>query len=389
MIRRVVSLAALAATVVVVAAQPAAASPRMSVGIYDEAQTLYGPVATTFALFKTLHVQVVRLNLYWGGKYGVATRRPAHPADPSDPAYNWALYDRTVNYANENGVKILFSIYGTPSWANRGKAANVAPTYGIDLRNFAYAAARRYSGSYPGTDGRLLPAVTDWLAWNEPNNPIFLTPQYQRIDGSWVMESAINYAKICNAIYSGIHATLVKDDHVACGGTAPRGNNSPGSSRASVSPIAFLRAVKQAGLQKFDAWAHNPYYESPSEQPATKPVAANGGAPTAVTLGNIQSLISAVTTLYGYKPIWITEYGYKTNPPDTLFGVSLAKQAEYLTQAFAIARANRRIQLMLWFLLKDEPTLSGWQSGLITASGKKKPAFAAYEKMAAAATPPP
>ena len=195
---------------VIAAAQPAGASPAMRVGIYDEAQTLYGPVPTTFALFKTLHVQEVRLNLYWGGRYGVARRRPAHPADPADPAYDWSLYDRTVDYANQNGVKILFSIYGTPGWANRGKGQNVAPTYGIDLRNFAYAAARRYSGTYPGTDGRILPAVRDWLVWNEPNNPIFLTPQYQRVDGSWVMESAISYAKICNAVYSGIHATLVR-----------------------------------------------------------------------------------------------------------------------------------------------------------------------------------
>ena len=33
---------------------------------------------------------------------------------------------------------------------------------------------------------------------------------------------------------------------------------------------------------------------------------------------------------------------------------------------------------MLWFLLKDDPDQNGWQSGLITAAGKKKPAFAAF-----------
>jgi UDP-glucose 4-epimerase len=59
--------------------------------------------------------------------------------------------------------------------------------------------------------------------------------------------------------------------------------------------------------------------------------------------------------------------------------------AAYLTQAFAIARKNPRIDMMLWFLLKDDPNLNGWQSGLITARGAKKPAFAAFMKMAAAA----
>jgi hypothetical protein len=384
---RGVASAVLAAALVAVSAQAASATPRMRVGIYDEAQTLYGPVAQTFSLFKDLHVQVVRLNLYWGGKYGVARRRPLHPADPSDPAYDWTLYDRTVDYASQNAVKVLFSIYGTPPWANGGRPQNVAPTFGIDLRNFAYAAARRYSGTYPGSDARPLPAVRDWLAWNEPNNPVFLTPQYKRIGGTWVVESAFDYAKICNAIYAGVHGTLLTGERVACGGTAPRGNNNPSSSRPSVSPLAFLRAVKSDGLLSFDAWAHNPYYSAPSDQPATKPVAARGDPPTAVTLGNIGDLISLVTKLYGPKRIWITEYGYQTNPPDPVFGVSPAKQALYLTQAFGIARLSPRIDLMLWFLLKDEPNLSGWQSGLITYGGRKKPAFAAFQRLAAA-TPP-
>ena len=83
-----------------------------------------------------------------------------------------------------------------------------------------------------------------------------------------------------------------------------------------------------------------------------------------------------MTQLYGNKRIWITEYGYETNPPDPIFGVSWAKQAAYLKQAFAIARANPRIDLMLWFLLRDDTNVNGWQSGLITARGKKKPSFA-------------
>ena len=54
---------------------------------------------------------------------------------------------------------------------------------------------------------------------------------------------------------------------------------------------------------------------------------AKGAPATAVTLGNISDLIREVTRLYGNKRIWITEYGYQTNPPDQLFGVSYAKQA--------------------------------------------------------------
>src|SRR5581483_820005 len=326
-------------------------------------------------------VQEIRVNLYWGGSQGVALRRPAHATNPNDPAYDWSLYDRTVNYAAQDGVHVLFSIYGTPGWANGGKGLNVAPKNATDLRNFALAAAKRYSGTWPGTDGRLLPPVKEWLAWNEPNNPVFLTPQYKKAGKKWTILSAVNYAKICNAVYTGIHATLVANERVACGGTAPRGNNNPNSSRPSVSPLAFLRAVKKAGLKTFDAWAHHPYYAAPSDQPSTKPVTAKGAPATAVTLGNIDDLIKHVTQLYGNKRIWITEYGYQTNPPDTLFGVTYAQQAQYLTEAFGIARKNPRIDLMLWFLLRDEPNLGGWQSGLETYRGAKKPAFAAFQRL--------
>jgi hypothetical protein len=378
----VVATALLAAT-----AQPAAGSRYLRVGIYDEAQTLYGPVDKTFATFKQLHVQEVRLNLYWGGRFGVAKKRPAHATNPADPAYDWDLYDRTVEYAAQNKVHVLFSVYGTPTWANGGRGANIPPTSATDLRNFAMAAAKRYGGTYAGADGRILPAVKEWLAWNEPNNPLFLAPQYRKAATGWVIQSAVAYAKICNAIYTGIHSGAVSGERVACGGTAPRGNNNPSSFRPSVSPLAFLRAAKKAGLKTFDAWAHHPYYASPTDQPTTKPVTAKGAPATAVTLGNIGDLVKQVTQLYGNKRIWITEYGYQTNPPDKLFGVSYAKQAAYLTQAFGIARKNPRIDMMLWFLLKDEPSLAGWQSGLETVSGKHKPAFNAFLKMAAAASP--
>ena len=36
---------------------------------------------------------------------------------------------------------------------------------------------------------------------------------------------------------------------------------------------------------------------------------------------------------------------------------------------------------MLWFLLRDEPALGGWQSGLVTLSGKRKPSFAAFQSL--------
>jgi hypothetical protein len=359
-------LVALAAALVCV---PTAGAARgMLVGLLDEA-ALYDDPQSVFPLLQQARTQVLRVNLYWGGRVGVATRRPASAANPDDPAYDWELYDRTVNYAAQHRIRVLFSIYGTPRWANRGAGLNAPPTAIADLRNFAYAAARRYSGSWRASDGRTLPPVRHWLAWNEPNYPIGLKRQYRRVGSGWVIQSAIDYVKICTAIYDGVHRTLLRNTKVGCGATGPRGNNQPTSSRPTVSPLAFMRALKRAGLRRFDAYAHHPYYGRRTESPTTRP------ASTAVTLANISVLTSELSRLWGPKRLWITEYGYQTNPPDRALGVSYKQQAAYMKQAFAIARKNPRIDMMLWFLLRDEPSLGGWQSGLMTRTGRKKPAF--------------
>jgi hypothetical protein len=354
---------------------PSATAARgMLVGLLDEA-ALYDNPATVYPVLRQARTQILRVNLYWGGRVGVARRKPVRAADPADPAYDWELYDRTVNYAAQYGMRVLFSIYGTPAWANGGKPRNRAPTRATDLRDFAFAAARRYSGRYLAEDGRALPAVRHWLAWNEPNYPIGLVPQFRRVGGRWVIQSAIDYARICKAVYDGVHRTLLRNEKVGCGVTGPRGNNQPRSSRPTVSPIAFMRALKKAGLRRFDAYAHHPYYGRRTETPTTRP------ASTAVTLANIDTLVRELTRLWGGKRLWITEYGYQTNPPDRAFGVSYTRQATYLRQAFSLARRNPRIDMMLWFLLRDEPSLSGWQSGLLTRTGRRKPAFYAFRAL--------
>jgi hypothetical protein len=375
--RRLALVGALAVVLAGVGATSAPAAKHMQIGLQDDAQFLFGNPDVAFPYVKLLHVGIVRANLYWGGVHAVARRRPAHPMDPSDPAYDWGPYDRAVFYATQERARVLFTILATPSWANGNHATSKAPTNPLDLQRFAYAAAKRYSGTFAAADGRLIPPVRMWMAWNEPNAPAFLNPQYAIKGGKLVIQSAIDYAKICNAVYAGVHGTLLGAEKVACGATNPRGSNNPNSLRPSVSPLAFLRAAKAAGMKKFDAYAHHPYYQRPTDSPAAVPKVS-----TAITLGNIDVLIKEVTRLYGPKRIWITEYGYQTNPPDRTFGVTPAKQALYLKQAFAIARANPRIDLMVWFLLRDEGRISdGWQSGLLTVSGARKPAFAAFQKL--------
>ncbi len=373
-------LAALALVVLAAAgAATAHASSGLRLGIADSGNAYFEAPDSFYPDLGELHAQLLRVQLYWGGVLGVAEGRPEDAADPADPAYDWSRYDAIVLAASDQDVGIVFTIFGTPRWANGGHGTTTAPTHASDLREFAFAAAQRYGGNFMRDDGTVLPRVRYWTAWNEPNLPIGLVPQWKKVKGKWVIQSARDYARICNAVVDGIHGTLIAGERVACGDTGPRGNNAPTSSRPTTSPLAFLRAMKRAGATGFDAYAHHPYPGGPSESPTTPPPGA-----TAVTFGNLDVLTKELTRLYGWKPLWLDEYGYQTNPPDHDLGVTPAKQAKYLTQSVELARANPRVTMLLWFLVRDEGRLGGWQSGLETWNGVHKPAFRAFARAASA-----
>jgi hypothetical protein len=347
---------------------------RMLVGFYDDEQ-IYGRTDWAFNQLKSLRAGVVRITLDWAS---VARRRPGAPADPASRAYNWTAVDNVVTKAAKQKMRVVMAIYGTPRWA--GPAKNRLPRRITDLRLFAFAAATRYSGTYEVEVGeneptRSLPAVRHWLAWNEPNNPVFLKPQWKKVGRAWRPQSAYDYAKICSAVWAGVHSTGLANEKVACGVTGPRGNDAPASSRPSTSPLVFMTWLRRAGLKRFDAYAHHPYYGSKTEKPTTMPTSKKS-----VTLANINLLISQLNRLYGRsKRLWVTEYGYQTRPPDRLFGVSYATQAKYVHQAIAKAKKTRRIDMFVWFLIRDERRLSGWQSGVVTVNGRRKPAYRAFQ----------
>lgn len=351
-------LAVVASAAAASLAPGASAAPGLEIGFYDEALTLEYPDEFGFQTLQDLGADVLRMNLYW---YKVATRRPKNATNPKDPAYNWTQYDRAMARAKKYGVDVILSIIGTPKWANGGRSFEYAPRNPADLASFATAAAKRYR------------QVTRWLAWNEPNAPNFLKPQSVETSAGWQFSSPAIYARICNAIVSGVNR-VQKRDTVACGVLNPRGKSEPNGRRDSVAPVLFLEGMKRAGARP-EVIAYHPYTWTPRITPTTKVKSKN-----AITLGNFNRLVSAINRLYGKRMrIWVTEYGYQTAPPDPDFGVSWEKQATYMRQAFTFFRKHPRIDVALWFLLKDDSRLAGWQSGVISTDNERKPSYAAFK----------
>jgi hypothetical protein len=74
-------------------------------------------------------------------------------------------------------------------------------------------------------------------------------------------------------------------------------------------------------------------------------------------------------------PIWLTEYGYQTNPPDTFLGVPLKRQATLLSRAAMRAWRLPRVTMLIQYLYRDELALSRFQTGLVFANDRAKPSL--------------
>ena len=94
--------------------------------------------------------------------------------------------------------------------------------------------------------------------------------------------------------------------------------------------------------------------------------------------GEALAIRADVTKYFGRKPLWLTEYGYQTNPPDRFLGVSQAKQAQYVGDAALRVWRQPGVTVLIQFLLRDEPSVGGWQSGLYSAEGVPKLAVHAF-----------
>jgi hypothetical protein len=326
-----------------VAASSVEASRTVQYGIQDDTWLEFGPgkLEERLATFERLGVPIVRFTLRWNE---VAVRRPKQAASPSDPAYDWHRPDRVLRGLRRHGLVPILTLVGTPPWANGGRTPNFAPPRPRDFRRFATAAARRY------------PWVRYWLIWNEPNKRLWLRPT----------RAGIYVEHLLNPGYEAIHAVL---PHARVGG----GVTGPCGAVGGVAPTAWVRGMARAHA-RFDAYAHHPYPASPSETPSS------GGCKNCpwITMATLPKLLILVKRFWGSKPIWLTEYGYQSRPPDEFLGVPLKRQSTMLSLAAMRAWRLPRVTMLIQYLYRDEFQLGRFQTGLVFADDRPKPALQGF-----------
>ena len=323
----------------------ATAASDVKYGLTDDAWLLNGPgsLDDRLSTLDGLGVHVVRFTLHWNQ---IAQTQPASPTDPEDAAYDWTNSTQVLDGLHAHGIEVVAQLLGTPTWANGDKPPNYAPTSSASFAAFADAAAHEY------------PWIQKWVIWNEPNQRIWLRPT----------SPALYVVRLLNPAYVAIH-DAIPDAEVAGGGTAPRGGS------GGVSPVAWITGM-HAAQARLDAYAHNPYPLDPKRE---TPFTGGCAQCTTITMATLSRLVNLVTRDFPHARIWLTEYGYQSNPPDKVLGVSTALQARYESEGSYVAYRTPRVDLLIHFLYEDEPELSRFQSGLVTVKAAAKPALAAFE----------
>jgi hypothetical protein len=337
---------------------------------------------------RSLGSSYVRLTAYWSDIAPVSLPRAFNGANPGDRGYNWRQLDQAVREARAHGQTIVLMALRAPRWA---EPPTVPPGVGAgtwlpnagDFGAFGRALAERYSGRFPDPlrPGQMLPWVQYFQAWNEPNLPDYLLPQWEQVNGAWEPASPGIYRGLLNAFYAGVKA-VQPESVVLSAGTAPYGDP-PATEDGRMQPVTFLKALfcltPRLGpapcpdFPHLDALDHHPYSIAPT---IPAPVSGDVSVPD---LGKISAIIGAARR-YGHvvpdapKPLWVTEIDWASTGVDTP-----GLQAEYLA-AGLYELWRQGVSHVLWYGLNDQPLeqSSFITAGLYLGDGAPKPAAAEY-----------
>jgi hypothetical protein len=92
-------------------------------------------------------------------------------------------------------------------------------------------------------------------------------------------------------------------------------------------------------------------------------------------LSRLLAALDARGRIRGRLPVYVTEFGYETDPPDPRRGVAPPAQAAYLQGAVGEVLARPDVRMHAQFLLRDLDDDGLYQTGLQQPDGKPKPAL--------------
>lgn len=305
----------------------------------------------TLTRIRATGASVVRIPIDWAATVAADPPADFDARDPASPAYRFARIDAAVVSAASAGLTPMLVVSHAPAYAEApgrwpyAYRGSWAPSPAA-LEAFAAALARRYDGAFPNPLllGGMLPQVRLLQAWNEPNLPRYLEPQWVAEHGRWSAFSPLLYRQMLNAFYAGVKS-VQPNDVVVTAGVAPNGEPD-GIGR--MPPVRFLRALlclPAAGRPEarqvrvscsdpahFDVLAFHPLSVGDPDRPAGSSLDVSISDAAKIT-GLLRQAEAVRTALPGgFKPVWVTEINWE-NGRQSARGVPADLQARWVSRA--------------------------------------------------------
>ncbi len=290
--------------------------------------------------------------------------------------------------ASAAGQRLVLSVYAHPG-SNAPKDAAARDVYCGYVRTLL----TRYA------------SIRDVVIWNEPNKSLFWSPQ---------AGAPAAYEALLARCYDVLHTAFPSGVNVLGLALSSTGNDNSGST----SPGAFIREVGDAyrtsGRSRplLDTVAHHPYGLDAAERPWRRHI----GSKT-IGLGDWNKLMANLALAFegtaqplpgaGGTTIWYTESGSQTavdssktwayrdvenvetipdhaggepNAPAPAETTLAPDQTTQALDAIRLAACQPFVAAYFNFLLADEPTLVGWQSGVYWADRTAKDSLPAFRQ---------
>jgi hypothetical protein len=343
--------------------------PASSAAEVTRKKSMWGPAVvdgvSQFPIYADLGVGIWQTGLGWEQ---VATRRPAHPTDPADPAYAWpAALDAAIADAARHGIAVSLLVMGTPAWANGGRSAPWAPNAPRDYARFLTAAARRY------------PAVRHWMIWGEPTKATNFQPlredRGRRLRGPG-LRGPHRYARMLDRAYAALKA--VNPSNLVIGGNS--------FTVGTVSPRRWIEALRLPSGRppRMDLYGHNPFT---ARQPVLSQHPLGRGY---ADFGDLDTLARWVDRDLrkpggGKLKLFLSETSFPTDHSNFEFNFWMSRetQASWIADALRTTRGWRRIYTFGYLGLYDDPLQSDGQQverGLLERDGTPKLGYAAFKQ---------
>jgi hypothetical protein len=345
--KRIFRVAALLAMLACVG--PVGSAAAFSKAIWGD---VYRNGKSQFPLYHKLGVSIFELGVNWSQ---VAPTRPAHPANPNDPAYAWpAEVDQAIAQARRYHIRILVQLNNAPRWASGHANPSYAPRHPADFATFAAAAARRW------------PGVHLWMIWGEPIRtflPIVPARHGARLNNAQ-KRAPHRYALLVDKTYRALKAVSRRNLIIA-------GDSYSTSKLDPYQWISNLR-LPNGRAPRMDMYGHNPFT---GRDPHFSDPPSPGHA---VDFSDLPRLAGWVDHfLRRGMPLFLSEWTVTTAPDHEMsIWVDPPVAGRWVRDALRLSRHWSRIYALGWIHVYDDPPTSN--GGLLTVKGKPKPTYWAF-----------